>query len=101
VPAVFFDDGIGYGISSAPAAAGGFFSASSEGPRQRCRRWMHGLLRRKQHWASTALLDSSKCASSSRRLLRREQQGASTALPTSDAWASSAQAALGLDSATG
>ena len=34
--------------------------ASSEGPRSRCRRRTHGLLRRKLCWASTALLDSSK-----------------------------------------
>jgi len=66
--------------------------------------WTHGCLRRKQQWASiysTALLDSSKGASSSPGLLQREQRGATNALPTTDAWASSAQAVLGLDHAAG
>eukprot|EP00277_Geminigera_cryophila_P033224 CAMPEP_0173131512 /NCGR_PEP_ID=MMETSP1102-20130122/60679_1 /TAXON_ID=49646 /ORGANISM="Geminigera sp., Strain Caron Lab Isolate" /LENGTH=75 /DNA_ID=CAMNT_0014042831 /DNA_START=415 /DNA_END=642 /DNA_ORIENTATION=+ len=64
--------------------------------------WTHGCLRRKQQWASidsTALLDSSKGASSIPGLLRHEQRGATNALPTTDAWASSAQAVLGLDRA--
>jgi len=66
--------------------------------------WTYGRLWCKQQWASiylTALLDSSKGASSSPGLLRREQRGASIALLTTDAWASSLQAVLGLDCAAG
>ena len=43
----------------APAAGRRFFGASCEGSRRRCRRRTHGLLRRKQCWASTALLSRS------------------------------------------